>query len=186
MRMKEFIIFLVIFTIAYIVFFIVFDKLSAISTKKKTKKHALSLIKIEEYTKFASFYGIQTTTTINTLISIYEDQMKGKNCVISEKAKLYGLSNIEYVVVVLYLEYLKLMNKKMVSLEMDLIKNTSFQEQNMVQKYNTYFNEKKSYEEIITKMGQTAENDLIMMNKNFLMPGVRLINSKLYYVGDYL
>lgn len=186
MRTKEFIIFIGIFTVCYIIFFIIFDKLSDIKTKKDAIKKAKSLITLEQYAKFASFYGVQATASIDTIIKIYNEFITCGDCLISEKAKSYGVTNLEFVVIILYIEYLSLINKRMISLEMDSIKKTSFVEQNMVQKYNTYFKEKKDYDSIIETMGNNAANDLATMNDTFLMPGIRLINSKLYYVGDYL
>ncbi len=186
MRMKQFIILIVIFTILYIVFFIVFDKLMAKKDKNDARKKAMSLMSIEQYSKFASFYGIQATASMDIIMKIYDAFMINHNCIISNEAKLYGVSNIEFVIIILYLEYLGLTNKKMISMEMDSIKQTTFVEQNIIQKYNTYFQEKHDFDTIIHNMGKNAVNDLSMMNRYYLMPGVRLIDSKLYYVGDYL
>ena len=56
----------------------------------------------------------------------------------------------------------------------------------MMQKYNTYFQNKTPLSDIVNAMGKNAITDLNTMNSNFLMPGVRYVNSNLYYVGDYL
>lgn len=186
MRMKEFIIFIVIFTIAYIVFFIVFDKLSFKKAKRDARRQVESLVTIEQYNKFASFYGIQPIATIEIILSVYDSIKNNKDCIISREAEAHNLNNLEYVAIVLYLEYLGLIPKRMISIELDSMKKTSFVEQNMMQKYNTYFQNKTPLSEIINAMGNTALNDLNTMNKNFLMPGVRYVNSNLYYVGDYL
>ena len=74
----------------------------------------------------------------------------------------------------------------MISIELDCMKKTSFVEQNMMQKYNTYFQNKTPLSDIVNAMGKNAITDLNTMNSNFLMPGVRYVNSNLYYVGDYL
>ena len=186
MRTKEFLIFIIIFTVVYIIFFIVFDKIVSKRELKRVKEHAMSLINIEQYVKFASFYGIQATASLEVILRVYDDFVDGRDCIISQVAKTYNLTNLEFVVVYLYLEYLNLFNKKLISLEMDNMKRTTFVEQNMLQKYTTYFQEKQDLNTIINNMGKTALNDLNIMNNNFLMPGVRLIESKLYYVGDYL
>lgn len=186
MRTKEFIIFIVIFTVLYIAFFIVFDRVMDNKTKEKRQEYAKNLIKLEQYIKFANFYGIQTIANIETIMQIYTEFCDGKDCIISEKAKSYNLSNLEFVVIILYLEYLNLMNKKIISLEMDSMKKTTFVEQNMIQKYTTYFKDKRDFDFIITNMGKNTLNDLTNINNNLLMPGVRLIDSKLYYVEDYL
>lgn len=186
MRLKEFIIFIAIFTVVYIIFFVLYDKLMNIKAEKERKEYALSLIKIEQYVKFASFYGIQATATLETILRVFLDFRDGKNCIISKQAKVYNLNNLEFVVIVLYLEYLNLMSKKIISLENDSMKKTTFVEQNMIQKYSSYFQGKRDLEFIINNAGTNTTNDLNTMNKYFLMPGVRLIDSKLYYVGDYL
>ena len=186
MRLKEFLIFIGIFTVFYIIFFIVFDKLSIIKTKKEALKKAESLITVEQFNKFAAFYGFQATATLETILNVYKKFGDGRDCIISEEAKLLNLSNIEFVIIFLYLEYLGLINKKMISIEMDSIKKTTFVEQNIMQKYYTYLQDKQDLDTIVHSMGQNALNDLTNMNNNYLMPGVRMIDSKLYYVGDYL
>ena len=186
MRTKGFILFIVIFTIFYIVFFIMFDKLSTAKAIKQARKHAESLINMEQYAKFANFYGIQATAALEVILRVYDDFNKGKDCIISEVSKVYNLNSLEFVVVILYLEYLNLMSKKLISLEGDSMTRTTFVEQNMLQKYNTYFQEKQDLNTIVGSMGKNALTELSTMDKGFLMPGVRLINSKLYYVGDYL
>ena len=186
MRMKEFIIFIIIFTIMYIVFFIVLDKLSAIKLNKDALKRAESLIKIDQYAKFTSFYGIQGTATVEVILKIYEFMRLGKDCIISKEAKKNNLTNAEFVMVVLYLEYLSLISKRIISLDVDYMKKTTYTEQNMIQKYNTYFQNKASFDDISDTIGNQALSDLTYLDHNFLVPGVRFVNSKLYYVGDYL
>ncbi|MBQ3297564.1 MAG: hypothetical protein IJG97_02025 [Bacilli bacterium] len=186
MRLKEFIIFIAIFTVVYIIFFIIFDRLKSKKEEKERQEYAMSLIKIEQYVKFASFYGIQATATLEVVLRVYNDFYSGKDCIISKQAKVYNLSNLEFVVIVLYLEYLNLMNKKIISLEKDSMKKITFVEHNMIQKYMAYFQAKRDLNFISTNGGSNALSDLTTMNKFFLMPGIRLIDSKLYYVGDYL
>lgn len=187
MRVKEFLIFIIIFTIVYILFFIIYDKLSLKKSKSKVKKQAKEKISIDNYQTFANFYGITTVmASIETMLHIYDDLLIDKNITISEEAKKYNLNNIEYVVIVIYLEYLGLIIKKNISLDFDIIKRLTILEQNMIQKYWPYFVNKASLEEITRNLGQNAINDIVIMNNNFLIPGVRLIDSKLYYVGDNL
>ena len=186
MRTKEFTLFIIIFTIVYIVFFVVLDKILDKKAIKDARKHAESMINMEQYKKFASFYGLQATASQETILSIYDSFKTGRDCIISTEAQNYNLPNLEFVVVILYLEYLGLIIKKIIALDVDSMKKTTFVEQNMFQKYNTYFQEKTAIDSIIAAMGQNAMNDLSTMDKQFLMPGVRLIDSKLYYVGDYL
>ena len=59
-------------------------------------------------------------------------------------------------------------------------------EKGIISQYNTYFQNKTPLNDIVNAMGKNAITDLNTMNSNFLMPGVRYVNSNLYYVGDYL
>ena len=187
MRIKEFLMFIIVFTIVYILFFVIYDKLSLNKSKGKIKKQAKEKITIEEYQKFANFYGITTiSASIDTILKIYDTLLLNNDLTISTEAKKYNITNLEYVIIVLYLEYLELIIKKNISLDHDIIKKVSIVEQNMIQKYMPYFIKKASIEEITKSLGPNSINDIFIMNNSFLIPGVRLLDSKLYYVGDYL
>ena len=116
-------------------------------------------------------------------MQIYLDYEE-KDYIISKEASFYNISNTEYVMITLYLEYLKLINKKVINLKNDTIKVPSLKEQEIVRKYSIYLLEKKSIETITEAFGNTAQNDLLFLNNSLLMPGVRLIDSVLYYYGD--
>ena len=184
MRLKEFIIFIFIFTVCYIIFFIVFDKISIIRSIKNQKKLAKSLIQINQYLSFAEFYGIDGTVSSEMIFSIFDYLRENYEKSIFTLASSYKVSNYEMVIIILYLEYLKLIPKKSISLDEDDLHNISFVDQGMIQKYTVYFQNKSDFHSISTSVGGNVFNDLAYMDKHFLMPGVRFIDSKLYYVGD--
>lgn len=186
MRKKEFIIFIIIFTILYIIFFLIYDKVSDNNGKKRLLKMAKSLINMDQYNKFACFYGIRPIAVEDLLIKIYFDYIDDKDCTISIAASSYNISNMEFVVIILYLEFLDLIPRRIISLNNDNIKKITFNDNNMIKKYNDYFKEKKSFDMIASGLGKMISDDLKYIDTYFLVPGVRIVDSVVYYVGDYL
>ena len=184
MRLKEFIINIKIFTICYIIFFIIFDKICIIMSIRKQKKLARSLIHGDQYLIFAKFYGIEGIASSDLIFSVFDYLRDHYEKSLSSLASSYGVSNYEMIVILLYLEYLKLIPKKCFSLDDDYLQSTSFIDQNMIQKYAIFFQNKSDFQSISSSVGGNVSNDLEYMDKHFLMPGVRFVDSKLYYVGD--
>ena len=56
----------------------------------------------------------------------------------------------------------------------------------ITQKYLEFFNNKCNLGDITNKMGRNSINDIYYINSNYLVPGVRLIDSNIIYVEDYL
>ena len=184
MRLKPFLIFLAIFTVCYIIFFIVYDFLVSFITTKSEIKKANKLINENDFQKFANFYGIQSTVSKDVIKQIYKYYNDEKDHTISSEAAYYKVSNIEYVVIILFLEYLDLLFEESVYLNSDRICTPSLQEEDIRKRYVVHLHEKKDLETIISVLGETAKNDLAFLDSIFLIPGVRFINSKLYYYGD--
>ena len=167
MRLKQFLIFLVIFTICYILFFVVYDYIMSLIAWKKEQKHARMSVNNDDYRNFARFYGLVPEANKSLIMKIY-----------------YNLSNVEYVVIILYLEYLDLINRETIYLNRDTISIPSFKDEELITKYIVYLHEKKPFEEITALSGLSTKNDLVYLDSVFLIPGVRFINSQLYYYGD--
>lgn len=184
MRLKPFLIFLAIFTVCYIIFFIVYDFLVSFFTTKKEMKQANKLINKNDFQKFANFYGIQSSVTKDVIKQIYKYYNDEKDHRISSEAAYYKVSNMEYVIIILFLEYLDLLFEESVYLKSDMISTPSLQEDALRKKYVVYLHEKKDLETITSLLGDTARNDLAFLDSIFIIPGVRFINSKLYYYGD--
>ena len=186
MRLKEFIIFIVIFTVCYIVFFVVFDIIKNKRAMKRQKELAISLIQNNNYLLFANFYGIHGTASNELIFSILNGFHNSNVNTISVLASNYHVSNYEFVVIVLYLEYLKLIPVKNISIVENCLRSMSFADQNIVLRYIHFFDDKKSFNDISSSLGGNVINDLYYIDKQFLVPGVRYNDSKIFYVGDYL
>ena len=186
MRTKGFIIFIIIFTIVYFISLYIYDKLSVKLNNKKIMENASDLIDMNVFIKFANFYNLQVNVTKEIIVQIYMDVRQTESIKISFLGEKYKISNIEFVVIVLYLEYLKLIKSKNISLDNNFIKDMSYKEQNMVNKYSSYFNDKKDCDFIRQNVVGSSMDELNIISSSYLVPGVRMIDSKLYYVGDYL
>ena len=185
MRLKEFLIAVFIFTIAYILFCYLLDKISDKRTDMKYQKKIKSMINLNNYIKFAKFYGIQSAINLETLLKIQSICTTITLPVkISELANKFMITPYELVVCILFFEYLNIISKRTFVYDLDLINNTNTFDLNLISKYNNYFINKKSINEISNEAGYNAINDIFHLNQLFLIPGVRLINNQLYYVGD--
>ena len=184
MRLKEFIITIAIFTVFYILFFIVFDKIAFSVEQKNKKKKMDSLLSEKKYTVFAQFYGLQTIVSREVLERILNDIRNMPSISISSCSETYQLTPYEFVVAVLYLEYFQLIGLREVYLQSNVMIPMRQKYVGIVSQYKPLFANKLSYEEIVQQIGQVAINELGELNQLFLIPGVRIINSKMYYVGD--
>ena len=73
MRLKEFIIFIIIFTILYVLFFMVFDYFKNKSALEKNEEDKEKNFDTNQFTKFAKFYDIVTEINTEIIKSIYMD-----------------------------------------------------------------------------------------------------------------
>lgn len=185
MRTKEFIIFILIYTVCYFFFFYIIDKISDERENKKYEKNILKMINIDKYKKFAVFYGIQSNITLDTLTNIYNFYPKCSfPCQISELANNFGVTPYELIVIILFLEYIEAVSKKVISYQNNLISNPNYLDQKLIDKYSLQFKNKKNINDINNELGANTYNDIYYLNANYLIPGVRFINNQLYYVGD--
>ena len=184
MRLKEFIVFLIAFTIVYIVFFVIVDKISLKRSEENERKRILSYMDIQKYYKFANFYGIPSAISNQLLYSIFLDIQTTSTMKITTYGQKYQVSPYEFVVIVLYFEYYQLISKKVISYEEDTITQASYADQGLLYKYGPLFLSKSDYPKIMASMGNTAVGDLTYLNQKFLIPGIRIIGSNIFYVGD--
>lgn len=186
MRLKQYLIFLVIFTIVYFIFFVFFDLISNKLTMKKYLKRARASIILNQYMNFASFYGVKGTVNEDLIYDVFLNLRNDNDIIITNVANFYKIDRLEFVAIVLYLEYLKLLKGKKIILDKDLITRSNYMDDNMAMKYVALFNNKSNLDTIVSNSGRNSITDLTYLNDNFLIPGIRLIDSKIYYVGDYL
>ena len=184
MRTKEFIIFLVIFTVVYIVFFVALDKMSASLLQQKIKRRAFSLINVSSFILFAQFYGLNGTADKNILDSIYLSYKDEQKIPLSSAAQMYNITPFEFAVIYLYMEYINVFNKKMINFDAGMICPISFDDFPIITKYESYFHNHADFRSIYSAVGETARQNLSYLDHRFLVPGVRFIDDVLYYVGD--
>lgn len=184
MRMKQFIVFWIVFTILYILFFIVYDKISDSLFQKKVKEKAYSLMNVNSYLLFASFYGIQGTATLEMLHDIYDKYGYSSRIFIDQEANAYHISSFEFCVILLYFEYLGIMNRRAINKECGVITNLSFEDSQLVNKYRPFFENHDDYSKICFSVGMGSSSHLAYIDSMFLFPGVRIVNSSVLYVGD--
>lgn len=184
MRSKEFIECIILFTILYFLFFFLYDFVQNRKQKKLEMKKVSLAMDEEAFFRFACFYGLQKKISKEILNSIYQDIYKNKSFRIVNICNKYSLSNYEVIVIVLYFEFCHILEHKKVSLEDENVDAISFNEQALLYKYGSYFSEKKTYNEIVKLVGDKASSELDYINQFYLFPGVRILNSTIYYVGD--
>ena len=184
MRLKEFIIFIIIFTILYISFFIIFDHFSNKIVLEKNKEKKESAFDINQFKFFASFYNITTNINIDTIKSIFFDIKDNYSISLSQMASKYNITIDEFIVVILYLEYKDLIKKRIISKQLDSTSPLSEKDEDLILKYSLLFFNKYNYNTLIEKAGFGAEQELDYMMKKLIIPGVKIENSNIYYIGD--
>ena len=185
MRTKEFIIFIVIYTIIYFTLSFIISFTINKTSDMKLEKKIKNKVNPNSYKKFALFYGIQSNISDQLLDSIYVCYSNIQvPCKISDYANKFGVTPYEFIVICLYLEYIGVCAKRIKSYERDLITNPNNIDRNIVNKYSLYFNERNNIDEISVKAGGNTYNDIYYLQVNNLMPGVKLLNNQVYYVGD--
>ena len=167
MRLKEFIIFIVIFTACYILFFFLYDRIKKSSENKNQKKKIDAIMDANQYLLFAQFYGLSNGISMELLHKIYEDVQRQRDFNISTMSRMYQISPYEYVVALLYLEYNHLIDIKNISLMNDRIQPISSSDQEYIIKYGTYFYNKNDYSSIVREQGEKANQDLKNIQNSF-------------------
>ena len=187
MRLRSFIIVVIIFTVLYTIFCYFYNKKYDKQKQDNFISHALSMINIEMYNKFASFYGVTPTVDANTIFNIYTKYYDYGSLVISKEASIYNITSIEFIIIILYLEYNGLLKNIMkVSADIDNMRKLDNLEIVMVQKYYELFAKKYDFNSIVDKFGLNCSHELSLVDRYYMAPGIRIIDSKIYYVGDYL
>lgn len=184
MRLKGFIIFIIIFTIIYFGGFAIYDYFKNKKDEEKTIKNNYLMLNIDNLKKFALFYNINITIDLNVLIQMYEEFRNIVSIQISTSSLKYNISNDELVIIILYLEYIGLIPTKAINLGLDNITSLNTKEDSLIIKYSIQFQNKYDYQTILRNAGVGADKEINYIMEKFLFPGVRLDNNNIYYVGD--
>ncbi len=182
MRLKQFIIFIIIFTIIYVAFFIIVDIRKKKILDKNEKKKIESLLQNDKFYLFARFYGLSNTTVTKDLLHTILNSIKNATSIsLTTQSNNYQITIYELILTVLYFENYHLIGRKDISIESDVIQKLSARDQSLILKYGIYFQTQKTYQEIINTLGNEATEDLKYINNHYLFPGVRIIDSNIYY-----
>ena len=182
MRLKEFIIFIGIFTVCYCLFFILLDIIRNRKDKKKQENRFQEIMNGERFSRFAQFYGASLSLTSEQLKEFYQIILKANNLSISTISEQYQISPYEMVVLILYFEYFHLIDNKSISMKEGIMRPMNSGEQSLAFKYGSFFLDKSDYAKIQSIFGDIVSSDMNLIQEYFLVPGVRFIDSKLYYV----
>lgn len=184
MRLKEFIIFIIIFTILYFGGLALYDYYKNKKDEEKNEEKKYSLLDIEKLKKFALFYNTNITIDINILTNIYQELKNVISFQISSFSQKYNISKEELIVIVEYLEYVGLLKRRAIHLNQDVISDLDTKEDALVVKYSILFSNQYDYNTILNNAGFGADKEVALIIQNHLIPGVRIEDSKVYYVGD--
>ena len=185
MRVKEFIFFIIIFTILYFLILRIYDYYKGKKDIKEKEKRNLELINFDNYSKYAKFYNIVTTVNENTLKSIYLDIKDLDNYKISNLWNRYNLSLEEVIVIIEYFEFIKIINIKSINVENDEVLRPNENEELLLVRYYSFFSNKYDYKTIMQNKGLNGEKELETLIKSHLIPGIRIIDKTIYYLGDF-
>jgi hypothetical protein len=142
-------------------------------------------IDINKYYNFAKFYNLTSNITLDTIMKVYNLMIDSTNIKISYIANECNISNDEVVVVVLYLEYLNFLREKAINMNNDMITNFTMNDKTMFDKYINFIRNKTDYQTIVNNMGHQAIDELNYINNYYVIEGIRIIDKKIYYAGDY-
>ena len=182
MRLKEFIIFIGIFTVGYCLFFILLDAVRNQRDKKKQENRFQEIMNGERFARFAQFYGVSMNLTYEQLNSFYQIILRSTDMSITTVANQYQISPYEMIILILYFEYFHLIDNKSISMKEDMMRPMNSGEQSLAFKYGSFFLDKSDFPKIQSMLGENASSDMNLIQEYFLVPGVRFIDSKLYYV----
>lgn len=184
MRLKSFIIFIIIFTIIYFGGLAILDYFKNKKAKENKLKDNLLLLNIDKLKKFALFYNTNITIDVITLAHIYEDFKNIISIQISQESQKYNISDQELVVIIEYLEYVGLLRTRSIRIKEDSITNPNPKEDSLIVKYSILFSNKYDYSTILRNGGFGSDKEVALIMEHHLIPGVKNNNSEFIYVGD--
>lgn len=184
MRLKEFIIFIIIFTVIYFLGFWIYDYISNKKALKKSEETKEKLLTKEKFKIFCNFYNVNTDISSEIIKAVYANAKANLTLSFTKLVELYNISKDEAILIILFLEYLGFINKRVILIDKDTTSLLTEYDNSLITKYALYLNNKFDYNTIIQRAGLNSDKELEYLNNKFLFPGVRIINSTIYYIGD--
>lgn len=184
MRLKGFIIFIIIFTIVYFVGFYIYDRFASKKATEKINKEAKNTIDLDKYRIFCSFYNITPSVDKNVLEALQTSLNLTLNNDLNQLASTYSISINELIVIVLFFEYLGIIKMRKILTENNCCVPLKSNDESLLLKYSLVLSNKFDYDTITKRIGLNSDKELLYMSNNYLMPGIILKDKILYYVGD--
>lgn len=184
MRLKEFIYFIIIFTIIYFLSLYIYDQIKNKKALNKKNEEDKNTIKLEEFNKFAKFY--------NVIITFQEDVLEKLSIILHSNIEInmqqicndFNISVDELIVIILYLEYNDLIGKRAIVKNQNCTCQLTEKDESLILKYSLLFFDKFDYETMLQKGGFGSEAEIKYMDNRYLIPGVIIKDSTIYYYGD--
>ncbi len=184
MRLKEFIIFIIIFTIIYFLSFAIYDYFQNKKDIKKASSNKEELINSNSYKKFASFYQITSNIEEQVLKNIATTIQNNYYINLSSFSNEWNITVNELIIVILFLEYIGIIKKRGISYDSNSTFPLNDNDESLIVKYSLYFSNKMEFNEIIRNAGFNSTKELEYLYSKFLLPGIIIDNNSIYYVGD--
>ena len=124
------------------------------------------------------------TATLDIIRNLFNELENNLSITLSEMANKYNISKDELIVIILFLEYKDLIKKRIISQNLDRTTPLTEKEESLILKYSLLFFNKFDYKTILEKAGFGAEQEIQYLMEKKLLPGVKIENNNLIYVGD--
>jgi hypothetical protein len=153
-------------------------------SNEKREEDINNSISLAKYLKFISFYNLNSSLTEENLKNIYRELKANTNNDINMLSSTFGIEYNEVLAVILYLEYISVIRKRKISIENNCCIPLTDTDQSLILKYSLMLSNKMDYNTIIQRAGINSDKELDYLNRNYLMPGVKLEDKNIVYVGD--
>lgn len=184
MRLKEFIIFIIIFTIIYFLGFYIYDSIVNKKASEKRDKEVKDTINIEKYKIFCNFYNVTPSIDKSILEAIHVTLKQSLNNDLNQLVSAYSISMNELIVAILFLEYIGIIKTRKILVENNCCVPLKESDEVLMMKYSLMFSNKFDYDTVTKRIGLNSDKELLYMSTHYMMPGVILKDKILYYVGD--
>ena len=184
MRLKEFIIFIIIFTIIYFLAFYIYDQIKNKKAVQKKNEESIEAVNLAEYIKFALFYGLNSMIDENLFKMMFNFLHDNVVINLQDTANAYQISIDEIVILILFLEYKDAITKRCILKEKNCTTRLTDNEDGLCVKYSIWFYNKNDYNTILQKAGFAGQNEISELQSKNLIPGIIIKDNQIYYYGD--
>lgn len=185
MRFKEFLIFIIIFTILYFVSFAIYDYITNKKAVQKRDEDKEKLFNIQLYFKYAEFYLIHSTINEELLKKITSDLASNLVISLSGYSQENNISVEELIIIISFLEYEDLIPKRAVLIHQDCTTPLTEKDETLILKFSLLFINKYNYKTVLEKAGFNSDKEIEYLSSRNLLIGMKIIDQNLiYFEGD--